>query len=508
MKPFSSSAALVVFFLASTFITNSSSAQVLYRLSDIGDLPGGDEWNWGGAINDFGEVAGASVTESGPTNEFTRVRPYHWSESTGITEIPAPLDSQYAYGTGINSDGLISIYSRSLRGRANRGWIWNPSVSERVEIQPIVAGNSIDIESINDFGWVTGTESSIGYRWDPVNGIEHLSDLGRQPTETRAINNVGQIAGSSVLLEGFQRAFILDPGSTQLQNIGIPPGNSSSSRAFGLNDLGDVVGYTRTPFGNNDTLYESFFWNETEGFTVLGQVPGIASGSSGAKGVNNRGFVTGWGGDYNVGWAGFVYSPYFGVQNLLDVVDSSGAGYDFIEAPDINEFGQILARGVDPDGNYSAMVLTPVTAGPESFVLARGVVQGGSLYDITFSDDTDLTISRNRQDLQPVIEFEVQSIVATPTPQTLTFTIESSVNSRGQVTQTIELFDYESGKYEQIDSRAASRFNDSVVSIPVPGDASRFVQAGLQSVRARISYSATRSSADYSARVDRITWGF
>ena len=73
---------------------------------------------------------------------------------------------------------------------------------------------------------------------------------------------------------------------------------------------------------------------------------------------------------------------------------------------------------------------------------------------------------------------EVKGFSPVASPSSLEVTLEGSVFARSQVYQTIELYDYVAGVWEQVDARAATRFTDSTVTLAATGDLSRFVEGG------------------------------
>src|SRR5207247_8587517 len=99
---------------------------------------------------------------------------------------------------------------------------------------------------------------------------------------SRGVNNAGQGAGGSGTFGSGHRAFVLS--STRVGPVGPPA--SDDGRAFGLNDLGDVVGSVNTA-----SAVRGFVWSPSTGMRQLPPLPGD-SGSEGL-GINGRGETVG-----------------------------------------------------------------------------------------------------------------------------------------------------------------------------------------------------------------------
>ena len=77
-----------------------------------------------------------------------------------------------------------------------------------------------------------------------------LHDLGTLPgsdySEATAINNRGQVVGSSTFSSGPSHAFLYENGT--MVDLGTLPGGFTS-QALGINDRGQIVGYSNTGNG-------------------------------------------------------------------------------------------------------------------------------------------------------------------------------------------------------------------------------------------------------------------
>lgn len=150
--------------------------------------------------------------------------------------------------------------------------------------------------------------------------------------------------------------------------------------------------------------------------------------------------------------------------------------------------------------------LRPVLVAAESFNVTRGTYVSGGITELASSDDADLSLRRATSDIQAQTEFEVKGISPVASPASLAVTLEGSVFARSQVDQSIELYDYVADAWEQIDSRAATQFVDSTVTMAATGDLTRFVQEGTMCIEARIRYQSLVARQQFSSNTDQFLW--
>ncbi len=155
----------------------------------------------------------------------------------------------------------------------DRPFIWTASTGAEPFLGDFV-GTALDI---NDRGEVVGHYATAGppggFLWSRQSGFVDLGDF--IPYE---INEQGQIAGQC---SPTAEACIWDEGAiTRLGNLG-----ASGSVGLGINDAGEVVGYSNT----RGRVTHPFLWTPLAGMIDLG-----AADHSQAAAINNRGQVTGY----------------------------------------------------------------------------------------------------------------------------------------------------------------------------------------------------------------------
>ena len=131
----------------------------------------------------------------------------------------------------------------------------------------------------------SGGKPGIGTETFEINvEITQLGDLGGWQTGATAINESGQIAGYGLTPTGVGRAFLWTNGV--MKNLGALPG-FDHSRAEGLNNRGQVVGYSMV---QRNGVWESrgWVWSRDGGMQAL---PG--STYSTAFAINDAGMIVG-----------------------------------------------------------------------------------------------------------------------------------------------------------------------------------------------------------------------
>ncbi len=188
-----------------------------------------------------------------------------------------------------------------------------------------------------------------------------VTDLGVLPGKNSsvpaAINNHGQITGTSSLGNSFDNAAFryVNKPNAELENL--THGNRGAGRGFGINDFGVVVGDCTRSIRDDDVRRASLFSNNT--VTDLGILPAAGSYSR-ATGINNTGYVAGVAAhalDSEKSRA-FVWSKLTGMQDIGTL------GGPYAQALAINDRGVItggstLANSDDPDTAHAFIYQLP-----------------------------------------------------------------------------------------------------------------------------------------------------
>jgi len=235
----------------------------------------------GRAINRHGDVAGLAYQPTWARGwfAFTYIGGVgqHYPTPTGHT----------GSAEAINDAGVAVGYMPHLRMSE-----WYPRAT--VFGGPtLFEGERSQARGINSDGVITGfirqAGSSAVFRWHPDGSLEVLNDIGLPSwAEGLAINDAGQIAGyySDDTPMAESRLFILEPDNSITYLPHITP---EWPEPTAINEAGHVVGVTYSYEGVSDL---GFHW-DGKAYTFLPMLPGDA-GYSAARDINNLGQIVGY----------------------------------------------------------------------------------------------------------------------------------------------------------------------------------------------------------------------
>jgi probable HAF family extracellular repeat protein len=235
------------------------------------------------AINSSGGVTGQTSLANGKSVAF------YWSSSTGLMTFAQPRSETIAYGINdsneITGERYTTLFtdkgfiwdsnSGTSRGLGNLpGAIWNdgrdinnlehvtgpagfPNGNQHVFLwrredgihdlgSPVGVSTPLPI-SINDQDEIVGFSAATpgpSFYWSRLTGFRILQTLAGDPTGAECINNVGNIAGYSLAPgSGDYHAVLWTDSLSAPQDLGTLPGDNASL-AYGINNRGQVVGYS------------------------------------------------------------------------------------------------------------------------------------------------------------------------------------------------------------------------------------------------------------------------
>lgn len=334
-------------------------ADPVFQVTDLGDLPGGDDVSIPWGLNNLGQVVGLSYVE--PTPPFGGRHAFLWTSATGMIDLGTFHDDNHGESVAhdINDIGQVVGWSSSPQGPL--GFIWAPGAMELRRIDdPMVRDTISGAMGINNYSEVVGSSWFEGvfhaYLWDSeTRVVQVLDDIpgGIDQSGASAVSDEGQVVGWGRGAVGAEQAVLWDLGAGTIEPLGFLREADDLSRAEDMNNRGQVVGSSSNRFGSR-----AFIWESGMGMKDLGN---LSSRSTFARAINEAGAVVG-GSDGRA----FIWTEAAGMadlNNLLDDAHPLPSSLVLLEARDINDHGQIVAIGAleIPPGarTQHAILLTP-----------------------------------------------------------------------------------------------------------------------------------------------------
>ncbi len=348
------------------FAGSSAWGQVQYTVTDLGTLGGSSSAAYG--INASGQVVGEAQTSSGNNDAFLY--------SNGTMVDLGTLGGTGSVAYGINASGQVVGYAYTSSGN-NDAFLY--SNGTMTDLGTLPGFQSSLATGINANGQVVGASPApLGATKGspPVHAFLYssgtmvdLGTLGGRTSAANSINASGQAVGEAQTSSGNNDAFLYSNGT--MVDLGTLGGRTSA--ASGINASGQVVGYAETSSGT----YDAFLYSNGT-MTDLGTLSG--NSSSLAYGINASGQVVG---DSFTGTdplkskdAGnaFPFLSSNGTMTDLNSLIDSASGWTLEDATAINDNGQIVGDGINPQGQDDAFLLTPVPEPSTLVLLGIGAV--------------------------------------------------------------------------------------------------------------------------------------
>jgi probable HAF family extracellular repeat protein len=327
---------------------------VQYAITDLGTIAGAG-YSEAHGINAAGQVTGRMITTQ--TSPFFNAFLYDPSNGGSATDIGSSMSFDNE-GDAINDLGQVAGWSQSVGTFLYRPGIGTSPVPTLSAAVPDGMNNASQI-----VGRIANGTTDRGFIYTPGVGTTTLGTFGTAASnrsEVTAINDNGVAAGWADLDSQHTHAFIYANG--MMTDLGTLGGVQNQSQAFAINSLGHVAGESFDKLN----ISNAFLYTPGVGLAALGGF-GV---STHVLGMNDLDQIVG----YGEGIAGvpdeqraFIYNPGGGLVALTGLIPPD-SGWILEQATAINNAGQIVGYGTNPQGNTDAFLLTPLPE-PASGVL-------------------------------------------------------------------------------------------------------------------------------------------
>ncbi len=329
---------VLVFLLVQNCIGGQiSEEEIKYHLIDLGNSSRGAT-----GINNKGEIIGYYFT-----NGYNRSFFY----SRGVLRDMLPAFANNTFPFTINDKGQIVGYGSNPSTPEMNVFLFSEGSIRYLDNLTSILYQSL---SINNYGQIVGTfvprQNSYPHAFLYENeNTKDLGTLGGIGSSANAINDQGQIVGNVTFDNQTYRAFLYFNG--QVQDLGTLGGKKSDARA--LNNLGHIVGESQL-IGNDQT---HAFVYKNGSMQSLGTLGGNFSR---AQSINDSGEMVGISKiTGNATSHGFLYVGGV-MRDLNDLLVAPHPDLYIYEAAAINNMGQIVGRGITPEGKFRAVLLNPL----------------------------------------------------------------------------------------------------------------------------------------------------
>lgn len=321
-------------------------AALTYSVTDLGFLQGFGAYDV--SINNSGQIA----TSNGYL--YSNGQWQYIGDLGGTT--PSGTTSVRAFD--MNNSGQVVGVSSTPNG-SYRAFIYDGGAISEIG----GLGDLSSADGINDPGDVVGTYkdglNTRAYLYH--NGlVSDLGTLGANFSTANAINDAGQVVGSSLRTDGLYHAYVYANGSmTDLGTLG-----GAHSGANDINSLGQVVGGAQVVMGGSDM--HAFLYSEG----MMMDLGTLGGWWAAAMAINDQSQIVG-SSFTGAGQSAFLFAD--GVMLDLNGLIGPGAGWELNTASSINDNGEIVGIG-RINGETRAYLLTPVPLPGAGVLLLSGVL--------------------------------------------------------------------------------------------------------------------------------------
>jgi len=318
-------------------------------------------------ISSNGLVTGNAQTAAGMPAPRLNAYLFDGTSSENLGVLPG--SNNFSRGYAVNSSGVVVGESDNNAPRAFR---WENGVMTAL---PTLGGTTAVAHGINDEGTIVGISSTGSASRATIWNGATVRDLGASDNSTTtfsrawSINERGDVVGFSRSTAGVSQATAWFAAGSPLA-LGSLGDGTRFSEAFASNDAGIVVGRSNTGAltQGGTSVFSAFVW---QGGT-MSQLGSAGFTFSQANGINSSGWIVG--SATNVSGApsaALLWNE--GVASMLASFVDNADGWTFRSAEGINDAGQIVGFGTR-NGVTRGFLLTPVPEPTSMLLFASGLL--------------------------------------------------------------------------------------------------------------------------------------
>jgi probable HAF family extracellular repeat protein len=339
----------------------------------------------------------------------TSARAQNWG-SYGVTVHPTPQQQFFNNFLGVSNSG-------DLHGNSSSGQAAIFSQTGGVVALPAPSGAfTASALAVNNVGQSAGYANFNNGQHAVVwsgNAVQDIGTLGGQYSFAYGMNDLGQVVGNSTTSSnGGQHAFLWSPSG--MLDLGVVGGGTYSS-AYAVNNAGQVAGSAGTASGQQHAAV----W-----INGVGQDLGTLGGSySIAYGINSSGQVAGQASTVGNSGHAFLWSG-----NVLQDLGTLGGTYS--EAFGVSDAGQVIGGAYNSSNVYMAALWEQTGGVYQAYDLASivndGVTNSGWVFTaaqgISTNGDWVLAYGQNNQlgySGWVALEAGAPPVTATPEPASM-----------------------------------------------------------------------------------------
>lgn len=241
-------------------VTLALAAPPTYLVTDLGDLPGGNNVSDAFGINDNGDIVG-ECNNSSYKNVACLWRYDASADSYTLVELPDLQGATTSKATAINSYRKVA---GSVHTSIDEAVIWDgaPGTPIVTQLMPISSGYRSEAYDINDAGIVVGESETVqgtfAAEWDllfPSSPIPLSSGTGNTGSSAQGINSSRERTGYVTIPGGSPQAVYWDDNGV-LHPLPQFPSDSGTERGKGydINNHGQTVGESRLDSGTDHAV--------------------------------------------------------------------------------------------------------------------------------------------------------------------------------------------------------------------------------------------------------------